>query len=234
MEKKRPRPLYIKMFCTYTAIIICIVTVLVVYFISDARRRLLESNREGVERIHGQALGYIEDIRRAADYIHKDLYRSSSELNDLLAYFDLEPEAYQEYTLERYSSSGELVYKGIFHFVNEAFEANRRLEKIELISYESYRMTECYPDKIVYPDKDGKPRLHQIQNNDFCGEGKLVYLKEIRNPNTMKPMGCILSLLKLKRPWRRSRALILMRRWWCCIRTVRGFMEIRTWRTMSF
>jgi len=173
---KRPRQLYFKMFYTYTAIILCIVTVLVIYFISDARKRLLESNREGIERIHAQALGYVEEIRRAADYIHKDLYRSPSELNDLLEYFRLEPEAYQEYTLERYSSSGELVYKGIFRFVNEAFEANQQLEKIEMISYETSQLTECYPEKNVYPSKDGRPRLYQIQNNDFCEEGKLVYL----------------------------------------------------------
>ena len=192
MEKKRPKQLYFKMFYTYTVIILCIVAALVIYFISDARKRLLESNQEGIERIHAQALGYVEEIRRAADYIHKDLYRSPSELNDLLEYFRLEPEAYQEYTLERYSSSSELVYKGIFRFVNEAFEANQQLEKIELISYETSQMTECYPEKNVYPGKDGKPRLYQIQNNDFCEEGKLVYLKEIRNPDTMKPMGCIL------------------------------------------
>ncbi len=192
MEKIRPKQLYFKMFYTYTAIILCIVTALVIYFISDARKRLLESNREEIERIHAQALGYVEDIRRAADYIHKDLYRSPSELNDLLEYFRLEPEAYQEYTLDRYSSSGELVYKGIFRLVNEAFEANQQLEKVEMISYETSQMTECYPEKNVYPGKDGKPRLHQIQNNDFCEAGKLVYLKEIRNPDTMKPAGCIL------------------------------------------
>ncbi len=198
MEKKRPKQLYFKMFYTYTAIILFIVTALVIYFISDARKRLLESNREGIERIHAQALGYVEEIRRAADYIHKDLYRSPSELSDLLEYFRLEPEAYQEYSLERYSSSSELVYKGIFRFLNETFEANQHLEKIEMISYETSQLTECYPEKNVYPGKDGKPRLHQIQNNDFCEPGKLVYLKEIRNPDTMKPAGCILFTFEAK------------------------------------
>lgn len=189
---KRPKQLYFKMFCTYAAIILCIVVALMVYFISDARRRMLESNWEGIERIHAQALGYIEEVRQTADYIHKDLYRSPSELNDLLEYFRLEAEEYQKYTLDRYSSSNELVYKGIFYFINEAFEANQRLEKVELISYETSKLTECYPEKTVYPGKDGKSRLRQIQNNDFCIEGKLVYLKEIRNPDTMKPTGCIL------------------------------------------
>ena len=76
MKIKRPKQLYFRMFCTYTAIILCIVVVLVVYFISDARKRLLDSNREGTERIHAQALGYMEYIRQAAYYIHQDISRS--------------------------------------------------------------------------------------------------------------------------------------------------------------
>ena len=96
MERKRPKQLYFKMFRTYTAVIFGIVIALTVYFTFDARRRLLESNRQETERIHAETLGYIEEIGRSADYIHKDLYRSPSELNDLLEYFRLEPEDYQE------------------------------------------------------------------------------------------------------------------------------------------
>ena len=202
MERKRPKQLYFKMFRTYTAVIFGIVIALTVYFTFDARRRLLESNRQETERIHAETLGYIEEIGRSADYIHKDLYRSPSELNDLLEYFRLEPEDYQEYTLERYSASNELVYKGIFRFVNETFEANRRLEKIEMISYETSKMTECYPEKNIYPDRDGRPRLYQIQNGDFCGGGELVFLKEIRNPDTMKPVGCMLFTFEAENAFR--------------------------------
>ncbi|MDE6603230.1 MAG: sensor histidine kinase [Lachnospiraceae bacterium] len=192
MKRKKPKQLYIRMLCTYTAIILCIVAALVIYFVSDAKRRLLEFNREGIVRIHTQALGYMEEIRQTADFIHKDLYRSPSELNDLLEYFRLEPAAYQEYMLERYSDSNELVYKGIFRFVNETFEANRRLEKMELISYDTSRLTECYPEKTVYPGRDGKQRLQQIQDGDIGADGKVLYLKEIRNPDTMKPAGCMI------------------------------------------
>jgi len=189
---KRPKQLYFKMFRTYAVMVLCIVLALVTYFVSDARSRILESNREEAGRIHAEALDYIEDTRRTADYINKDLYRSPSELNDLLAYFQMMPGQYQEYTLERYSSSNELVYKGIFHFMNKAFEFSRQLEKIELISYETSQMTECYPENTVYPGKDGKQRLHQMQSKDFHENGRLVYQKEIRNPDTMKPVGCVI------------------------------------------
>lgn len=192
MVRKRPRQLYYKMLHTYAALILCIVTALVAYFISDSRSRLLESNQKDLKRICEQASRYIEDIRQAADYIHKDLYRSPSELNDLIEYFRLEADDYQEYSLGRHISSGEQLYKGIFYFMNREFEAYQKLKKIEMISYKTSKLTECFPEKIVYPNKDGKPRLRQIQEHEYCEKGKLVYLKEIRNPDTMEPEGCIL------------------------------------------
>lgn len=192
MQERKTKRLYHKMFCTYTLIVLCIVTALTLYFISDSRNRQLETNRKELGRISAQALSYIEETGRTADYIHKDLYRSPTELEDLLAYFRLDPEAYQEYALRRYMASMDLVYKGNFRFWNETFEAYQQLEKIELISYQNFRMTECYPEKNVYPGKDGRLRMKEIQNDTYCEKGRLVYLKEIRHPDTLMPAGCIL------------------------------------------
>ena len=191
MEKKRPKQLYLKMFRTYTVMVIGIVAALVIYFITSTRNRLLENGREELERISGEALACAEEVEQTADYLHRELYRSPSELEDLLQYFRLGPEAYQQYSLERYISSKELVYKGTFYFMNEAFEAYTRLEKIELVSYETQQLTECRPEKIVYPGKDGKARLVQIRNQEYCEPGKLVYVKEVREMNTMEPAGCM-------------------------------------------
>ena len=99
MEKKRPKQLYLKMFRTYTAMVLCIVAALVLYFMSATRGRLLENGREELERISGEALAYTEGVEQIADYLHRDLYRSQSELGDLLQYFRLEPEEYQQYSL---------------------------------------------------------------------------------------------------------------------------------------
>lgn len=191
MEKKRPKQLYMKMFRTYTAMVLGIVAALVLYFMSATRGRLLENGREELERVSGEALAYVEQVGQIADYLHRDLYRSPSELEDLLQYFRLGPEEYQQYTLGRYIGSEELVYKGTFYFMNEAFEAYPQLEKIELAGYETQQLTECRPEKIVYPGQDGKARLSQIRNMEYCEPGKLVYVKEVRDQNTMEPAGCM-------------------------------------------
>lgn len=190
---KKPKQLYFKMFWTYTAIVFCIVSALVGYFISVSRRRLLESNQEEIKRISYEAADYIESAGQIADAIHTDLYRSSSELDDLLAYFRLGPEEYQNYSLDRYIASDGVSYRGFFNLIAKEFEANKKiLEKIELISYETFEMTECYPDKSTYPGKDGRAKLEEIGNHGLGENGKLTWQKEIRNPATGELAGCML------------------------------------------
>lgn len=189
MEKRKPKQLYSKLFWTYTVIVLCIVAALSIYFISVSRKRILESNMEAMERISESASDYIEETARIADYIHEDLYRSKSELEDLLAYFHLEPEVYQRYYLDRYSAANELVYEGIHNFVTEAFEAYSELKKIDLVGYKDFRMTECYPEKIFYPGKDGRSRIYGIRGDRYERSGKLIYVREVRNPDNMKMEG---------------------------------------------
>ena len=192
MKKKKPAQLYFKMFWSYTAIVLCIVSALVVYFISDSKKRVLENNRMAMERINREASDYIRETEEISDYLFQDLYRSETELEDLLAYLKLGPEEYLEYGLDRYSAEDNLVYRGIYNFINDAFEGYGALESIEVISYDTLNLTQCYPQQIFYPGKNGKARLEEIERPDFREEGKLLYIKEIRNPDNMTGAGCMI------------------------------------------
>ena len=192
MKKKKPAQLYFKMFWSYTAIVLCIVSALVVYFISDSKKRVLENNRMAMERINREASDYIRETEENSEYLFQDLYRSETELEDLLAYLELGPEEYLEYGLDRYSAEDNLVYRGIYNFINDAFEGYGALESIEVISYDTLNLTQCYPQQIFYPGKDGKARLEEIERPDFREEGRLLYIKEIRNPDNMTGAGCMI------------------------------------------
>ena len=192
MKKKRPAQLYYKMFCSYTAIVLCIVSALVAYFISDSKKRVLENNLQAMERINREAAEYIEDTEGVSDYLFQDLYRSETELEDLLAYLRMETEEYLEYGLDRYSSEDNLAYQGIYDFINDAFEGYRNLESVELISYETGNLTRCYPQQIFHPGGDGKARMEELERPDFAEEGKLLYIKEIRDPGNMTSIGCMI------------------------------------------
>lgn len=196
MERKKPRQLYLKLFWTYTVIVLCIVLALTIYFISVSRKHVLEANIEEMERMNQACITYIDETEGIADYIYKDLYRSKSKLEDLLQYLKLEPDAYEEYCLNRYAATSDLVYEGIINFLTEAFDAYPELEQVELISYENFQMTQCLPDQIFYPGRDGKTRLAKLQSSSYKQEGKLIYVKEIRSTDTMENVGCMIFTFK--------------------------------------
>lgn len=191
MEKKKTRQLYKKLFLTYTAIVLLIVTALTAYFISVSRQRIHGETRDKMERMSREGEAYLKETSDIAGYLHSNLYRSDSELDDLLAYLSMEPQDYQNYALRRYAASDALDYKGIRSFLEAGFEAYDNLEKIELISYRDSGMTEFYPQGIIYPGKDGKERLLELQDKNEAEEGTLVYIKEIREPNTLEPVGAM-------------------------------------------
>lgn len=192
MEKRKPRQLYSKLFWTYTVIVLTIVSALTVYFITVSGKNVMESNMEELERINTSCADYIDEMSERADYFYKDLYRSRSKLDDLLAYMELDPEAYQRYYLDRYAETGDLVYEGILDFLTEAFEACGELEKVEIVSYKDFKMTECRPEKIVYPGRDGKTRLEKLQNGEQEQDGRLIYIKQVNRTDNMENVGCMI------------------------------------------
>lgn len=123
MEKKKHSQLYLKLFWTYTAIALVIVAVLTVFFLHMSKKNVLKHNQEEMESIRENAVEYMKETEETVDYLYQDLYRSSSGLEDLLAYFNLQPEEYQQWSLDRYATSSSMRYKGIYNFVTEAFEA---------------------------------------------------------------------------------------------------------------
>ena len=134
----------------------------------------------------------LEEMIQRADYLYQDLYRSSSELDDLLAYFSLDPESYQNFSLDRYSASKSYAYKGIHNMVGEAFQAYRELEKVELLAYSDMELTECYPQNIFHPGKDGGMRRQQIDQGQYGEKGKITVVREINDPSSMNQVGNII------------------------------------------
>lgn len=205
MEKKKHSQLYLKLFWTYTAIALVIVAVLTVFFLHMSKKNVLKHNQEEMESIRENAVEYMKETEETVDYLYQDLYRSSSELEDLLAYFNLQPEEYQQWSLDRYATSSSMRYKGIYNFVTEAFEAYRELEKVELIGYHDFRMTQCYPEKTFHPGKDGEDKIRRFRNGEYGEEGKLIYIREIRNPDTMAQEGCLIFTFEGKKAFEKIR-----------------------------
>lgn len=196
-ETKKTSQLYMKLFWIYTSIAIVIVSVLAGYFLTETRRSVVEWKEETANRICKETAQYIEDKALAADDMYMEIYRDKGILDDLLNYFEMEPEEYQKYRLDRYSASAAVQYGGVQEFIEDSFETYGALKKIELLSYEKKKLTTYCSQDIIFPYKDGTERLLEITEG-YEQKEELQFVKEIRNPDNMKVTGCMVITFNCK------------------------------------
>ena len=196
-ETKKTSQLYMKLFWIYTSIAIVIVSVLAGFFLTETRRSVVEWKEETANRICKETAQYIEDKALAADDMYMEIYRDKGILDDLLNYFEMEPEEYQKYRLDRYSASAAVQYGGVQEFIEDSFETYGALKKIELLSYEKKKLTTYCSQDIIFPYKDGTERLLEITEG-YEQKEELQFVKEIRNPDNMKVTGCMVITFNCK------------------------------------
>ena len=114
MKKHSSKQLYFRMFWGYTTIVFLVVSALVIYFLSVAGGKALKANTDARDQVCRDARDYLEETGQQADYVYKALYGSKRELDDLIAYFQLDKEEYQKYCLDKYMSTDELEYQNIY------------------------------------------------------------------------------------------------------------------------
>ncbi len=192
MDRKGSKQLYSKLFCIYTAILLCAISALVIYFYSSTKNRFLEQNMNYTEMMSEAAQTYLEDTSEIAEYIHEDLYKSNMELKDVLHYMSDEPQDYLRYRLNIYSENKNIEYKGIDKFFQNAFQAYSSLNHITLYSYERGEFTEYTRDGRSYRRNASTDFKQRFANDNLADKNYFSYLKEIRNPQSMQVKGCMI------------------------------------------
>ena len=94
--KKGSRHFYRRLLLVYTAILVGVVVLLVLYFISELRQQARETNLEYMEMEGTEGREYILDSMEDAEHIHSSLYNSYDEFNDLYHYLSDEIDVYYE------------------------------------------------------------------------------------------------------------------------------------------
>lgn len=203
MEGKNSKRLYNKLLFIDSLILLGIVTALVAYFITSTKSRILDTNLEYMEMMCAEAADYVEQCADSVDYIHKDLYKSAMELQDMLHYMSDGPEEYWRYRLNTFSLLEGQDYKGFDDFVENIFVAYPDVSLVEIISYEKPEITECYPDDKRYLVKDAPEgvarRLRQAEEGDLAGEGSFSFQKEIKDPDNLRSVGCMIVTFPAQR-----------------------------------
>lgn len=192
MENKNPRHLFHKLFLSYSAVLILIVGVLILFFISSSRTRLLETNQDYAGKLCGEAVLEVSRASSDADYLHRAVYQNSSELQDLLNYFRYDTEEYLRRHLDTYASSNTLDNKDIYSYVENAYSAYPNIKKIEFISYNNNKTTVFYSENDIRVNDNGRERRKEILDGGLASAGSYSFQKEIRDPLSMRAEGCII------------------------------------------
>lgn len=192
MKRKNPNQLYHKLFHRYTAIIVCIVFVLCVYFISATRMRTVETSLRYALMMEEKATNYIiQSADTVTNLLNSDLYQSSQTLADLIKYLTLDEESYIKYRLDTYSAGLSLEYEGFETFLERAMKSSPSILHIEIISYKTGRLTDCFPDGKRSILLSGEERLAEIESGALR-QGEFFFQKEIRDPVSMQSIGSLI------------------------------------------
>lgn len=183
------KQLYFKLFRIYTAIVCMAILVLVMYFAFAFRRDLLEIRTQDASMICQRATEYLQGEKDVADYLYNTLYRTPQEMDDLLAYLELDAQAYWSRRLDHYATSGNLNHTSLDTFLNGAFEMDKRLMRIELISYSTMNLTVC-EKRAWLSGRDGKQRLEDLTTG-MIAPNEIVFQREVRDPDTLQAKGSI-------------------------------------------
>lgn len=198
MEKKGSKQLYNKLLFNYTAVILCVVLALMLYFWNSMRNRYLESNMGYLQRMYEESVQYIVSCGEYADYLHEELYKSDMELRDLTHYLTDDSETYQRYRLDAYARNYQLDYNGIEDFSAMALDASPALKRLAFVSYSKGDLTSYDKSKRAYHTEDGGLLLKRIRSGDMAVAGEFSFLKEVRDPETMQSMGAMVPTFDAK------------------------------------
>ncbi|MDO5410545.1 MAG: histidine kinase [Lachnospiraceae bacterium] len=188
MEKRQKR-LYTKLLLIYTGVTLGVISVLAAVFLSNFRMRTLESNQNYIDMLGKDVSDYVQDAKSEVDYIVRDLYKSTTELDDLLYYLTEDTQTYLKHALDEYYRQEVSVYKGIDDFIAETFSGNSHIIRITLVSHFNKDITTHYPDKRIWHSADYNMVVNRLENNDLARKGEFSFVREIRDPVTWETSG---------------------------------------------
>lgn len=184
--KKGSRHIYRRLLLVYTAILVGVVVLLVLYFISELRQQARETNLEYMEMEGTEGREYILDSMEDAEHIHSSLYNSYDEFNDLYHYLSDEIDVYMEYRLDNYGGNTSVSYSGIEDFMSRIFVNYSQVSSMSVYSY-------AQEIETVY-EKDGTSRRILEPDRTEDGQnsaGRLTARRELRDPASLQEIGWI-------------------------------------------
>ncbi|AYE34010.1 sensor histidine kinase [Clostridium septicum] len=187
--------IYRRLFIIYTIVIIFLLGSLDFYFIKKSARDVKENNLYINEKIVYGVNEEIHKISNSANIIINNMYKDQYIINDVLKFLSTDMLSYLKWKLDRFAESKEYYYKGVEYFTESTFNANEYLESITFISYDVETITKFnrMNQTSIQDIKDLNLKHEESYSHSdiICNEKSISYLREIREPVTLKPKGAI-------------------------------------------
>ena len=182
--------LYKKLFFTYSVVVICLIGAFDFYLVSSVQSNNKSYRLSLGEKLAQDISGLLGEIENSNKFVVSSMYHDYMLTNDIINFLIKPTNEYLKAKLDNFSDSNQYTYGGVERFVSSSFISNDKIENIIFVSkalneVRSFnKLNQIYSEEInVYEEriKDLSPL--------FFSEGKLFYVNDINNPNTLEEEG---------------------------------------------
>lgn len=190
---------YKRVLAIYMIMVVFLIASLDFYFIKKELNNIKENSLYINTKVTYDINEKISSMNDSTNLIVKNMYNDNYITNDIIDFLNMDGVSYLKHKLDIFSSSDGYFYKGIESFTRDSFNANDTLINISFISY-SRKETKTFNRQNQITVKENKvENLGGDYNfsNIVSGENIISYIREIRDPITLKPEGEIVCTYRL-------------------------------------
>lgn len=191
---------YKRLFATYTLMIIFLLISLDVYFVKKELLNIKKNSLYINEKVTYDVNEEINNINDNMNLIVKNIYNDKYIINDILDFLEMDVLSYLKYKLDIFSSSENSFYNGIESFTRSSFNSNESLINISFVSYTRDETSVFNRQNQIEIQRNEMDNLGEKYNftNIICEKNTISYIREIRNPITLKPEGEVICTYNLE------------------------------------
>lgn len=193
--------IYKRIFGVYMIMVIFLISSLDIYIIkkqlTNIKKNSLYINQEIAYDVNEE----INNINNSTNLIVKNMYNDKYIINDVIDFLDVDGITYLKRKLDKFSSSNEYFYKGIEKFTKDSFNMNDALINISFISYSRDEESSFNRRNQIKVKENKRDYLGEEYNfsNIVCQKNSIRYIREIREPTTLKAKGEIICTYDLSK-----------------------------------
>lgn len=191
--RARKSMVYKRLFIVYISVILLLITALDSYFINRVHKENIDNNMYVNEKVAYDVNDVLNEITNSSNSIVETMYNDSYVVDDIIHFLNTDNVTYMKSKLNKFSESNEYFYRGIEHFTRNSYISNNSLIDISFISYGRMETRSFNRTNQIAVKKINKSYV--LNNNNFsnviCEKNTVSFVKEIRNPTSLKSEGLI-------------------------------------------